>query len=900
MSEFRGLNMAFKHFALVSTALAGGLLASSAFAQAAEPAPANKVEEVVVVGFKKSLADALKTKKNDIRVSDGISAEDIGKFPSENIAEAIQRIPGVQIGNVNGRGATISVRGLGPQYAYTTVNGQTFKTANFTDGFRYDVIQTELASGIQVIKSPTADMDAGGLAGTVNIDTVRPLSLKGRKLVFAAKAQKSTLADGDMTPKLSFTYADQFMDGKLGVFVGGGYQKLTDRADYSFMDRWYTTTASNTFAAGSVAVPAGTTVPRRPRYRRIDRETERAQINAAVQYKPNANTDIGFTAVYSHDYTTYDVNQQVFLFGGLGTIKVNEVKDGLATKIVANNFSMENNRQLETRDLTSSAYTADFKYTGIEKLTIKGVLNYTEGKSYLTEEAAILAITIPSATLDMSDPSNVTFTPSVNLSDPSAYAYSKLTRNEYPNGGLTHNDTDETSGQLDARYWVDQGALQSVSFGLKYKKENFNRLRHRRDRLVLGYYPTAAFTPAMTTANAVTDFLDGEGSFQSGWVVPDIDGYRQMLAKEGVTIPLQFAPEATYGLGREIKSVYFLADLKGEIFSVPFRGNVGVRSEATKQTVDGYLTTPNPNSSADVRISAGTYSSSNDYNNVLPSANFVFDLSPNLLVRASAAKVLVRPILDSNTSLATTINSSVSGGITTYTIALGESKLKPLTANQLDLGVEWYYGKGNALSFAAFSKEVKNGTYDTFVCPASFEGVALSDNGTDCVGTNKAIYDITVKANDPSKNMIKGYELNWQQSLDALLPVNGFGVIANYTHVTQDKSAKFQLRNLSENTANLTGYWENSVFSARVSANYRSEYLQNSADSFFARETHIVKDRTQIDVVLGYTINPQLSLSFGAQNITGETEEAYYLKDNIWQMTAVTGPSYYLSFQYKM
>jgi outer membrane receptor for ferrienterochelin and colicin len=89
-------------------------------------------------------------KRNDIRISDGISSEDIGKFPAENITEAIQRIAGVQMSNINGRGSTISIRGLGAQYARTTINGQTFASADFKDGFRYDIIQTDLANAIQV------------------------------------------------------------------------------------------------------------------------------------------------------------------------------------------------------------------------------------------------------------------------------------------------------------------------------------------------------------------------------------------------------------------------------------------------------------------------------------------------------------------------------------------------------------------------------------------------------------------------------------------------------------------------------------------------------------------------------------------------------------------------------
>src|SRR5204862_404741 len=143
-----------------------GCIAALSFATAAQAqtdgAPAGQEDgEIVVNGIRASIDNAIEAKRKDIRVTDGISAEDLGKFPSENITEAIQRISGVQMSNINGRGATISIRGLGPQYAMTTVNGQTFKSADFTDGFRYDIIQTELANAIEVIKSPTADMDAG-------------------------------------------------------------------------------------------------------------------------------------------------------------------------------------------------------------------------------------------------------------------------------------------------------------------------------------------------------------------------------------------------------------------------------------------------------------------------------------------------------------------------------------------------------------------------------------------------------------------------------------------------------------------------------------------------------------------------------------------------------------------
>jgi len=886
--------MTFKNYALLSTALAGLLTVSSAMAQeAATPAvPADDATEVVVTGFRKSLASALKNKKNDTRVSDGISSEDLGKFPSENIAEAIQRIPGVQMANVNGRGATISIRGLGPQYAMTTVNGQSFASADFNDGFRYDIIQTELASSIQVYKSPTADMDAGGLAGTVNIETVHPLDKRGRDLVVSVKGQKSNNAKGGITPKASISYVDQFDGGKLGVFLGANYQELSDRADYLFMDRWFTSANTD-----------GTTLytPRRIRYRRIDRDTLRQQFNVAVQYRPVAGLELGLSAIHSKDNTRYDTIQQVFLFSQSNI--TTQDSDGLtALKTTQTNYTAENNRQLETRNLSSEALTGTVKWTGFDNWTLKGVLHYTQGKAYLTEEAAILGINIASSTLDMTDPNDIKFTTSNDLSDAASYDSALLTRNEYPDGAQHANISDEVAAQFDATRWIDMGILSSVSFGGKVKRDTLSRYSTRRD---LDGSLSAANTPASPVSTTVVDnFLDGADTVDRTWAVPDIIAYRAALAASGIDVPTVFDPTGSYSVSRNISSVYAMANLKGDVFNVPFHGNLGIRYEDTKQLVNGYLASGSNPVNSNVSLVTGTYSTPTDYDNVLPSANFVFNLTPDLLIRAAAAKVLVRPILDTNSNLATTISTGTnSDGVTVNTIALGAATLKPLTANQFDLGIEWYYGDGNGLSLSGFLKDVKNGTYSSLVCPASFDGTALSTNSDgDCVSTTGAIYDITETKNDTSVVKIKGFEINWQQSFDHWLPVKGFGVTSNYTHVEPSSkgTSGFHLANLSENTFNATGYWENKTFSARLSANYRSAYTQTSAESFFAREGHTIRGRTLYDLTLGYNINSRLSASFGALNITNEKEEAYKDIASRWQMTSVTGSSYYISLQYKM
>lgn len=347
-----------------------------------------------------------------------------------------------------------------------------------------------------------------------------------------------------------------------------------------------------------------------------------------------------------------------------------------------------------------------------------------------------------------------------------------------------------------------------------------------------------------------------------------------------------------------------MANLKGEIFSLPFRGNVGVRREGTDQTVHGYVAGAANPQNTEVKLVAGTYSTPKSYDNTLPSANFSVDLTDSLLLRFAAAKVLVRPIIDSSNQLATTVTTSTdSTGHKVNTIALGQGSLNPLTANQIDVGLEWYYGEGNGLSAGFFTKKVKNGTFTSVICPTSYEGVSLSKDASGvCVSSAGDTYSITESQNDAREVTIKGYELNWQQSLDAWLPIEGFGLVANYTHVSPATSTTgFKLANLSEHTANGTVYWENKTFSARLSANYRSAYDQTSVESFFAGPLgHTVASRTQFDLNLGYNLNDHLSFSFAAMNLNNAEEKAYLIDKSRWQMSSSTGPSYYLSFQYKM
>lgn len=842
--------------------------------------------EITVTGYRRSIATALEAKRADVRVTDGISSEDIGKFPSENITEAVQRISGVQMSNVNGRGATISIRGLGPQYANTTINGQTFQSADFTDGFRYDVVQTDLASSIQVIKSPTANMDAGGLSGTVNIDTLKPLEYRGDHIILSVKGQKAENADGGITPKVSATYVNKYLDNTLGVFLNASYQKLKDRADYLWMDRWFTT-----------ATTAGTVyTPRRLRYRRIDRETNRLLLNAGLQYQPTETLELAASAIYARDHTTYDVNQQVFGFDR--TRQTITKTQGLTNSaITADNVYTDNNRQAEKRNLSSAAYTATAKWNS-EGWHAQLVGHYTKGDSLQREDAAIYSVYMNGLSLDYSDPDDVKFSVTTPLTDTNQYATNRLLRATYPNGATRLADAAERATQFDLTRDLDGAFLKSVTIGAKYRHESFDRHVSRHDRDASGAVPFTAF-PTIASANyLVTDFLNGRMSIPNSWVAPSLAANEQALKDQNVTVPDLFAPESSYQVDRFIPSVYAMTNIDTTLFGMGVRGNIGARYERTKQKIAGYLTRDVPG--AEVDAVAGTYVTRKDYGNFLPSAALILDVTDGVLVRAAAAKVLVRPLLNSNTPLAQVRSTTRDSQNRVFNnIDLGQANLSPLTAKQYDLGVEYYYGQGNALSLNGFWKDIRNGTFSRLICPSTFEGASLAIDGDgECRASNGEYYDITETLNDSSTVTIKGFEAAWTQSLDNLLPVDGFGFTGNYTRVIPEKVANgqgYRVRNLSRQTWNFTGYWEDDTFSIRASVNRRSSYEQDFSDSFFAREGHTVRGRTQVDLALGYAVNEHLNFAAGIINLNDASEEAYKDFTDRWQMSSVTGRNYYLS-----
>ena len=210
------------------------------------PADGPQLEEIVITGLRQSLVNSESIKRDASGVVDAITAEDIGKFPDTNLAEAVQRVPGVTIDRDNNEGARVTVRGFGPEFNLVTLNGRSMPGniipggASATRSFHFENLSADGIAGITVYKTGRADIASGGIGSTIDIKTARPFDYDGMKAAFSAAADKdaSTQVGGKITPEFSGLFSDKFFDDRVGFLVNGSYSKRNSQEQISGVDGW--------------------------------------------------------------------------------------------------------------------------------------------------------------------------------------------------------------------------------------------------------------------------------------------------------------------------------------------------------------------------------------------------------------------------------------------------------------------------------------------------------------------------------------------------------------------------------------------------------------------------------------------------------------------------------------
>jgi TonB-dependent receptor len=830
----------------VSTAPAPVAAAPRTEVAPAQPEQPATVEEVVVTGgFANSLARALADKRKAANVVDAISAEDIGKFPSNNIAEALQRVPGVAITRDRGEGLFVRVRGLGPNFQVVTLNGRSAAVnENMRDSgqsgrqFRFDTLPAELVAGVEVGKTPLASTDEGAIGGVVDIKTFRPLDLGRSTLALSATASRPDLA-GATDPRLSGLASWANAAGTFGLLAAVVYDQRTLRQDritgvgWSYSDP--TTTLGRTLIAQGIELyPTAI----RPTLEREDRERKGVVLSA--QYRPSDETEITLDASYTklddhYDELTYSADQPVgTLVAGTAVIKDKTLVGGTVTStsqigrevsdlahdnlMVAGKIRQKLNDWTLTADL---AYARAFSETSkpITRTRLQGGIGQT---TFSMTQAGDAIPSVKLLTTDFNNPSLLPFR-----------------RIEWR---INDSIDDEAAIQFDAERSIAWGPFSRVQFGVKYRERSreYNRADINYTSNLTGKFFGAEYFEAFP----VKDFLgDVDGSLPKTWVMPDPAAF-WALADKTQKGTLRADQRNSYHVSEDIAAGYGLTDVDTSLFGAPLRGQVGVRVASTKQVSAGH---------ADNGVAALPVRYVKTYTDVLPTANFTLELSSTLQARIAAAKVITRPSL-ADLAPRLTLNSS---GVQLTAVG-GNPQLKPFEAWQYDATLEWYFAPGSALIGGAFYKDIT-----TFV---------YSQNTN--IVVDGQTYVLTSPTNG-GKATIKGVELAYQHLFKSLpAPFDGLGFLANYTYTdteaTYSPTLKDEMVNVAKNSFNLTGFYEKGSFAARASYSWIDDVLQDVGGAGLSA----LNDKAfgSLDASLSYKITPQITVVVEGQNLTGAAQ----------------------------
>ncbi|WP_337842887.1 TonB-dependent receptor [Rheinheimera sp.] len=810
--------------------IGAGTLSSAVWAdQAAEPAAKEQQVEVIQVkGIRASQEANLNAKRFSDTIIDVITAEDIGKFPDKNVAESLQRVPGVTIQRQFGEGAAVSIRGAGQDLTLTTLNGQNVASTGWfvlepaRRSFNYELLPSELVGDLEVYKSSQADLAEGGVGGTVVVNTRRPLDLDAMTLYGSIEGQYQT-DSGETDPLFSGMGSWKNDAENFGILVAGVVQNrsLQRQGNEAFW-QW---------GAGPVA---------------FEQDRKRTAATMTLQYQPSDELNIVFNAM-DMEMEANNTNYALWLtqadttWGG-GTTEEwlgDPSKDeGTPVKGPLNVAYW----QARPREATMKSEVFDlkfeFKRDNYEWTTQIGDTSSTGGTDFeMVVDDGTGGTPIPGGTYDFTGGGQTWNTNGFNLS---TYNPGSLAMGTGPNFNRTPKEDGETYLQSDIKFDVSLGAINAIKTGVKFSDHNTKSRRFE-------YIQAEGFNPVISTANIGAGTIDvGAGDYSimkfdpealKAWAKSSIIGENEDLG-------------AYSEIDEKNAAAYVMANYGVE----SIRGNFGVRYVTTDATSTYFLDGQQRETDA-------------DYAEFLPSFNIVMDLADDVILRSSAARTLARPqYVDMY------VNPNVMGTNddlpNNQRWIVGNVGLKPFIADQFDVGVEWYFNANSLVSVGLFTKDVKN-----------FVNVTSSTAAADEIpfpltrpeeAANGWIVEQKVNGKDAT---IQGMEFQYQQYFG-----NGFGSIINYTYTDSETDANTftdlnsVLSDSSRHSYNLTGYFENELGQIRLSYNWRSEYMIREAGSYGNR---LHDDYGSLDLSAVWHVTDNIDIKLDAINLLEESSKQF-------------------------
>lgn len=896
----------------------GLLLSAQAMAQDADDStkkttdPVTELDAIEVTGMRASLIKSQTIKRDAQQIVDSVSAEDIGALPDRSVTETLQRVSGVTIDHFMARndpdhfsaeGSGVMIRGM--TQVRGELNGRDIFSANSGRGLSFEDVPSELMAGVDVYKNPSADIIEGGLGGTVNLRTFKPFDFKGRKIAASVDMNRGDLSK-ENKPSASFLFSDRWNTGigEIGAMIDVAYSELATQSQgiqvEPYLRHKSTDTASNTAAllAGSgkdeVYVPGGVN------WRTLDFQRKRTGIASALQWRPDDDTTV--TLQYLRSEYKMNWGEHAALFSG-SSADVTPA-DGTEYTYDANGVFVSGSPTTAGTDGLTK-FTTDYRFAQQKTVTDDislGFQRYLTDKTILTADAQMvhstsnqLDFTVFTSTLLQ----GVTYDlsgkyPSVTVADQSTATDAS---NYYWNAAMDHlaeNEGRELALRVDLEHTFDDGWLSKIRFGVRSTNRNqINKSTSYNWGVLTDTWASGGLSSISDTLSEDTSLYSFSNFFRGDVTVPSQMWFPTASLVKNYSAAQQALAQfyALRGWGWSAVDAYSLADINrqhertqaayaigyfgSDDLKMPIDGNLGVRVVQTRTEADGYGQYPDASSYTWGNLSElyqGQYFANDGgtrYTNVLPSFNLRVKLTEDLQWRLAASKAVARPDMDKLTAytlLALEVNSDAQT-VTAYTGTGGNPNLKPMTANQLDTSLEWYFDSTDMVYLTAFYKQVKN--------------YIANETRTEVYGGQE--WSVTRPYNVDS-GTIKGAEFGYTQFFDSLPGwLSGFGVSANYTYVYSKGSplelitpvskvqsglyATLPLEGLSRRSYNAALIYEKYNLSARLAYNWRSRYLLTTSDAATGLPTWS-DDVGQLDASVFYSLGEHWKVGVQATNLT--------------------------------
>jgi len=851
-----------------------------------KPAPGqvSNLQEVVVTGIRGSIESSIRAKQNSDSIIEAISAEDIGKLPDASIAESLARLSGLATQRVDGRANVISIRGLSPDFAGTTLNGREQATIGENRGVEYDQYPSELISGAAVYKTPDASLVGQGLSGTVDLHTIKPLDLPKRAIAINLRGEHTTndklnpgSGVGDMGHRASFSYIDQFFDHTLGVAVG--FAQLDSPIQEKQYQAWWWSVDNG--SAGIEQNWGGPHTPGLPD-NVLSQEGMQLRSQSENQLRNGLMTVLEW-APGEHYHTTLDLYYSTFnerkykngaqwssspyepwgppSYSGVGVTP--SLPYPIVTSGVMGNVApvLQNEYIKEKDKLFSAGWNHQYDFGN--GWVITGDLSYSMAKRRL-RDAYLFSGLAGDPTTDISFRTPVGdgypyFSPAVDLSNPTQVVFT----DPYKYG---YNGREEFDKQKDtikaARFQVSHPVgwiFSTVDVGAAYSERKKTKQADVYFAYLNGNGSDDATYDNTFSAPVGSAFLRGPTSLAYGGI-PGILNYNVLdaLGSQFYLVPRNKVADwdRNYSITEKVPVAYVKFNIDTHLGDVPLRGNVGVQFVRTDQSSTAVQT------NGDALV--GELKGGAKYNKFLPSLNLVAQIADGQYLRFGLAKTMARGRIDgekvSSSASVAVVNQGPAAGQVLWSGSGGNPQLRPYIAVGTDLSWEKYFGKSSYVAVAVFNKNLLNYIYNKTVLDFNFEQAGfVNDNPT--LTPTSPIGSFTRPENGTGGRM-EGLELSGafeggllSQSLD------GFGLQANFSltnssipesSVSSIPGGPKTLPGLSRKVANLALYYEKYGWSIRVAERYRSSFTGEAVPLFDQLGYVKVLADKQTDLQIGY------------------------------------------------